>query len=98
MSEPWGITGPQFINLYIAGLALAVGLTIVWQLVLRRAAAPPNQGPLTVEQIAFLAGGPNRVTDTALAALIDRGAVRTRRGGGLYAVTSGDAKTPVEEA
>ncbi|WP_206788844.1 TIGR04222 domain-containing membrane protein [Amycolatopsis sp. MtRt-6] len=80
MADPWGISGPDFVVLYIAllGAALLVRV-IVSGVVTRRAmrvgAASPGPPP-TVYQLAFLAGGPDRAVDAAIAALVERGQLR----------------------
>ncbi|SEP43198.1 TIGR04222 domain-containing membrane protein [Amycolatopsis saalfeldensis] len=80
MSEPWGISGPQFLVLY--GLALA--LLLVVQLVLpamvrarARSAPAAHDGSMPgVYQLAYLAGGAPRAVDAAIAALVERGLLR----------------------
>jgi uncharacterized protein (TIGR04222 family) len=94
MNEPWGISGPQFVALYVVALIVATIVTFVWRSRSRNAVVPPGQPPLTPEQIAFLAGGPNRMVDAALAALIEREAIRTVRGGRLHATKGVDPVTP----
>ncbi|GAB3142297.1 TIGR04222 domain-containing membrane protein [Amycolatopsis stemonae] len=80
MDDPWGISGPDFVVLYIA-LLIAVLLVrvVVSGVATSRAAradsALPGPQP-TVYQLAFLAGGPDRAVDTAIAALVDRGQLR----------------------
>src|SRR4051794_29805716 len=45
-----------------------------------------GSGLLDVYQAAYLAGGPTRVADTALVALVETGRVRVRRSGELSAL------------
>ncbi|MFG1947924.1 TIGR04222 domain-containing membrane protein [Nonomuraea sp. NPDC048826] len=50
-------------------------------------------------EVAFLAGGPSRVAETAIAALVDAGELRVARGGTLHAVAgSGRSAAGVEGA
>lgn len=53
--------------------------------------------PLTVYELAYLAGGPRRVVNTALGLLAKAGDLRVSRGGNLNAVTT-SASDPIEEA
>ncbi|MDT7799734.1 MAG: hypothetical protein QOI78_3167 [Actinomycetota bacterium] len=80
MDDPWGISGPDFVVLYIAllGAALLIRL-IVAGVVGSRAARADNVQPgppPTVYELAFLAGGPDRAVDAAIAALVERGQLR----------------------
>ena len=52
---------------------------------------------LDVYEAAFLAGGSDRVVDTALVALVETGGVRVQRAGQLTAVDDG-SRHPVEDA
>ncbi|MFI7147736.1 TIGR04222 domain-containing membrane protein [Nonomuraea sp. NPDC050022] len=49
-------------------------------------------------EIAYLAGGPRRVANTAIALLAKSGGLRVSRGGNLHAVAGARASHPVEEA
>src|SRR4051794_15126442 len=77
MTDPWGISGPDFVVLYIALLG---GVLLVRLVVSRSAGARALRAdqarpgpPPTVYQLAFLAGGPDRAADAAGAALGARG-------------------------
>ncbi|WP_329049476.1 TIGR04222 domain-containing membrane protein [Amycolatopsis sp. NBC_01488] len=80
MDDPWGISGPDFVVLYIAllGAALLVRLIVSAVVASRALRADPVQPgpPPTVYQLAFLAGGPDRAVDAAIAALVERGQLR----------------------
>ncbi|HEY0637543.1 MAG TPA: TIGR04222 domain-containing membrane protein [Pseudonocardiaceae bacterium] len=89
MDTPWGITGPQFLALYSAGLVIAVGIAVFVRYRARRPAAPDERfPPLDIAGLAFLAGGPRRVVEVAIARLIEVGALRPIRGGQVAAVTN----------
>ncbi|MFT7874377.1 MULTISPECIES: TIGR04222 domain-containing membrane protein, partial [Amycolatopsis] len=80
MTDPWGISGPDFVVLYIAllGAVLLVRVVvsgIVNSRAMRADAVAPGPPP-TVYQLAFLAGGPDRAVDAAIAALVERGQLR----------------------
>jgi uncharacterized protein (TIGR04222 family) len=80
MDDPWGISGPDFVVLYIAllGAVLLIRLLVagvVASRALRADNARPGPPP-TVYELAFLAGGPDRAVDAAIAALVERGQLR----------------------
>ncbi|WP_290062969.1 TIGR04222 domain-containing membrane protein, partial [Amycolatopsis solani] len=80
MDDPWGISGPDFVVLYIALLGAVLLIRRVVSGVASRRAQRVDDGrpvaPPTVYQLAFLAGGPDRAVDAAIAALVDRGQLR----------------------
>nr|WP_083466242.1 TIGR04222 domain-containing membrane protein [Kibdelosporangium sp. MJ126-NF4]CEL14646.1 hypothetical protein [Kibdelosporangium sp. MJ126-NF4]CTQ96725.1 hypothetical protein [Kibdelosporangium sp. MJ126-NF4] len=86
MGNPWGISGPAFLWLYSGGLVLAGIITLA----LRRRAWSTGTAnltePLTVDEMAFAAGGRTRMVESAIANLVDHGAVRIERSGQLHAV------------
>ncbi|WP_328458663.1 TIGR04222 domain-containing membrane protein [Amycolatopsis sp. NBC_00438] len=80
MDDPWGISGPDFVVLYIALLGAVLLIRLVVSGVMASRAmradnARPGPTP-SVYQLAFLAGGPDRATDAAIAALVERGQLR----------------------
>lgn len=96
MTDPWGISGPDFVVLYIAllGAVLLVrlvvtGIAVAWA---RRPGRAQPGPPPTVYQLAFLAGGPDRATDAAIAALVERGQLRVNS----YKQISKTGTRPVE--
>lgn len=80
MSEPWGLSGPQFLVLYGFALLLACGAVVV---AYSRARRPSFRGDVRVElgtyERAYLNGGANRVADAAVAGLIAAHKVRITR-------------------
>ncbi|GAA1020970.1 MULTISPECIES: TIGR04222 domain-containing membrane protein [Amycolatopsis] len=96
MHEPWGISGPQFLAIYGAALALTLAVQLAWPRVGPKAPADVHR-PLDVYQVAYLAGGHHRTVDTAIAALLERGLLRVDTKGQLTAV-SGAPTGPVEQA
>src|SRR3569833_33878 len=80
MADPWGISGPDFVVLYIALLgAVLLIRVIVAGVAASRALRADHERPgppPTVYELAFLAGGPDRAVDTAIAALVERGQLR----------------------
>ncbi|WP_020658036.1 TIGR04222 domain-containing membrane protein [Amycolatopsis benzoatilytica] len=101
MAEPWGLSGPQFLLLYGTAL-VAVGVAwLLWPsvaLALRGGTQADLASPLDVYRFAYLAGGPNRVVDTAIAALLEQNRLRASSGGRLSRIASGLLATPIEAA
>lgn len=100
MDQPWGLSGPQFTGLYIAGFVASVVVVFVVQGVLARigSRAAGADVRLDVYQAAYVAGGPARVVDTAIAGLALRDQILVARGGRLTAVSGARAFGPVEAA
>jgi uncharacterized protein (TIGR04222 family) len=80
MDDPWGISGPDFVVLYLALLGAVLLIRAVVSGVAASRAARADDArpgpPPTVHQLAFLAGGPDRAADAAIAALVERGLLR----------------------
>jgi uncharacterized protein (TIGR04222 family) len=97
--ETWGISGPLFLvlDLIIFGACL-VGAFYTQAKVRSSSARMSNRTPsLDVYDTAYLAGGPDRVIDTAVAGLADIGRIRVGPEGRLTWV--GElARQPVESA
>jgi uncharacterized protein (TIGR04222 family) len=86
VNEPWGISGPAFISLYLALLVVPPLFLVVTVTVLRRrgaGAAAPLPG---TTHAAYLAGGADRVTDTTIATLVEREHLRVNTGGRLTVI------------
>lgn len=73
MGHPWGISGPSFLLLYGAVLAVAVVLVAILYRAVRRpyGAKPEPDGDVNI--LAYLCGGASRVVETSLAQLIEQG-------------------------
>jgi uncharacterized protein (TIGR04222 family) len=85
MNEPSGISGPAFAWLY-AGLVVVpmlVGMLITWS-ARRGSKAPSSKCLPTIYHLAYLVGGPDRVTDVVVAAMIEREQLRVSSAGGLH--------------
>lgn len=95
MQDPWGVSGPEFIRLYLVGLAVAALFALVVRQFVRSSGKRSGQGagaisqPLTSNEVAYLAGGSARVAEAAVARLIGAGLLHPSRGGDVSAV--GDA-------
>jgi uncharacterized protein (TIGR04222 family) len=87
--HPWGLSGPEFLWLYSAGLV--VGLVVAFGLRVAarrpRLAEPPRRP--APEELGFLAGGPRHAVQVAVARLVGTGAVRVDRRGTLTALAGG---------
>ncbi|RSN34143.1 TIGR04222 domain-containing membrane protein [Amycolatopsis sp. WAC 01416] len=84
MNEPWGISGPAFAWLYGVCAVLPIAFAVAHELWLRR-----DTGARTVPglyHLAALADGVERVTDTAVAGLLDRHFLRPDGRGILHPV------------
>ncbi|MDX8031839.1 TIGR04222 domain-containing membrane protein [Lentzea sp. BCCO 10_0856] len=81
MQRPWGLSGPEFLQLYWIGLALAVLVAIVVRVRVRAGHSNQPVRSLDMDELAYLAGGPRRVVETAIARLLTSGELRTSRRG-----------------
>ncbi|WP_409493285.1 TIGR04222 domain-containing membrane protein [Amycolatopsis sp. cmx-11-12] len=80
MEDTWGIPGPTFLAIYGALLVFPLVVGLLWTIAVKLGRTTPRaavSGPEpTVYELAYLAGGPDRVVDTAIAALVNRGTLR----------------------
>ncbi|WP_433270471.1 TIGR04222 domain-containing membrane protein [Actinosynnema sp. CS-041913] len=113
MERPWGLSGPEFLELYWIALAVSLVVAIGVRVRLRGtrgvapagALGPAELGPselgrfeLGRYELAFLIGGPRRVVETSTAALIDSGALRPARDGAVRVVGTPVSADPVDQA
>jgi len=84
MNEPWGISGPAFAWIYGVCAVLPLALAAANELWLRRDTGV-RKGP-GLYHLAALAGGAERVTDTAVAGLIERHSLRPDGRGLLHPI------------
>ncbi|WP_263984978.1 TIGR04222 domain-containing membrane protein [Streptomyces sp. HPF1205] len=87
MSEPWGLSGPEFLGVYAEAVAAAHLLTAVARRLLRRGGPDPRVMP-DVYTVAVGAGGRARVVDTAVSGLVEAGRVRASRDHRITVATS----------
>lgn len=80
MNDPWGISGPAFVGVYAALLCVPQIVGIILARMARSASpeTPPahDSTPLSVYEVAYLAGGADRTVETVIAALVERGQLR----------------------
>ena len=100
MDQPWGISGPAFTGLYIGAYAVALVIVFVLQAAVARTGsrAAGTDVRLDVYQAAYVAGGPARVVDTAIAGLALRRQILVGRGGRLTATGGATPFGPFETA
>jgi uncharacterized protein (TIGR04222 family) len=92
------LSGPEFLQLYWIGLALAVLVAIVVRVRVRAGHGNQPVRSLDMDELAYLAGGPRRVVETAIARLLTAGELRTSRRGTVQATTTANSLNPVDRA
>ncbi|MGW6933721.1 TIGR04222 domain-containing membrane protein [Lentzea sp. NPDC054927] len=98
MQRPWGLSGPEFLQLYWIGLALAVLVAIVVRVRVRAGHSNQPVRSLDMDELAYLAGGPRRVVETAIARLLTAGELRTSRRGTVQATSTTQSLNSVDRA
>ncbi|MGB3442388.1 MAG: TIGR04222 domain-containing membrane protein [Actinophytocola sp.] len=79
--HPWGLSGPEFLWLYGAGLVVGVVVAIWTRMRVRRPRLAEPPGRLDVTELGFLGGGPVGAVQVAIARLAGAGLVRVNRSG-----------------
>lgn len=72
-ANPLDWTAGPFLSLYLGLMVAVLILNRLWRQQLSGPAEPGSSQGLGTEEIAYLAGGPGRVLDTQIAALLDSG-------------------------
>ncbi|MBY8850739.1 TIGR04222 domain-containing membrane protein, partial [Saccharothrix sp. MB29] len=98
MERPWGLSGPEFLELYWIALALSSAFAILVRVRLRGSRGGVPAGVLGVAEIAYLTGGPRRVVEASLAGLLASGALVPARNGSVRLNGSPNADHPVDRA
>ncbi|MCG8923127.1 TIGR04222 domain-containing membrane protein [Lentzea sp. CC55] len=96
--KAWGLSGPEFLQLYWIGLALAVLVAIVVRVRVRAGRGDQPARSLDMDELAYLAGGPRRVVETSLARLLTAGELRTSRRGTVQVTSTTHSVNPVDRA
>ncbi|MFI6099087.1 TIGR04222 domain-containing membrane protein [Lentzea sp. NPDC051213] len=96
--RPWGLSGPEFLQLYWIGLALAVVVAIIVRVRVRAGHSNQPVRSLDMDELAYLSGGPRRVVETAVARLLTAGELRTSRRGAVQATANSQSVNPVDRA
>ncbi|MDQ2588645.1 hypothetical protein CKY47_32755 [Saccharothrix yanglingensis] len=98
VERPWGLSGPEFLELYWIALALSSAFAILVRVRLRGSRGGVPAGVLGVAEIAYLTGGPRRVVEASLAGLLAAGALVPARNGSVRLNGSPNADHPVDRA
>ncbi|XVV05800.1 TIGR04222 domain-containing membrane protein [Actinosynnema sp. CA-248983] len=98
MERPWGLSGPEFLELYWIALAASLAFAIVVRVRLRGKRHSAPAGALSLYDIAYLTGGPRRVVETSVAVLIESGKLRPARDGAVRVVGEPVADDTVDQA
>ena len=98
MQRPWGLSGPEFLQLYWIGLALAVLVAIIVRVRVRAGHSTTPVRSLDMDELAYLAGGPRRVVETAIARLLTSGELRTSRRGTVQVTSTTNSLNAVDRA
>jgi uncharacterized protein (TIGR04222 family) len=91
------LSEPGFLAVYLVGLSIAVQWARVARRRTRRGKGVRPRRPLSLEELAYLAGGPRRVTETAVTRLVESGALRLAPHGTVQAAGS-PSRDPIDEA
>src|SRR6201999_1140212 len=79
MNQPWGLSGPQFLEVYGAATAAVIVIPLLARQVTRWLPAgrrDPGAGGPEPAQAGYLAGGPRRAAEVIVAELGQAGALR----------------------
>ncbi|QUF06812.1 TIGR04222 domain-containing membrane protein [Actinosynnema pretiosum subsp. pretiosum] len=98
MMRPWGLSGPEFLELYWIALGVALALAVLTRWWLRGTRGADPAAALTLPELAYLVGGPLRAAEVATAALLDAGALRPGRNRTVSRVKGARPGNPVEAA
>lgn len=83
--HPWGLSGPEFLWLYVVGLVVALVVAIGARMRVRRPRLAEPPGRLDVTELGFLGGGPVNALQVAVARLAMADLVRVNRSGQVSA-------------
>jgi uncharacterized protein (TIGR04222 family) len=89
VNEPWGLSGPQFLEVYGAGMAAVIVIPLLARQVIRWLPGRrrgPAAGELDAYQAGYLAGGPRRAAEVIVAELTQTGALRVSSQGQISLV------------
>jgi uncharacterized protein (TIGR04222 family) len=81
MSQPWGLSGPQFLVIYGVGIAVVIVVPFVLRLLIRFGSGADAERQLDPCQVGYLAGGPTRAAQVVITDLVAAGAVRADSSG-----------------
>ncbi len=81
MSQPWGLSGPQFLVIYGVGTAVVMVVPFLLRLLIRLDSSADADRQLDPSEVGYLAGGPTRAAQVVIADFVASGAVRADSSG-----------------
>jgi uncharacterized protein (TIGR04222 family) len=81
MGQPWGLSGPQFLGIYGAGMAALIIVPWVARLLIRLPSGRRVTRDLDAYEVGYLVGGQCRAADVVIAELAMSGALRVSSDG-----------------
>jgi uncharacterized protein (TIGR04222 family) len=84
MSQPWGLSGPQFLVIYGVGTAVVTVVPFLVRLLIRSVSSAGADRQLDPYEVGYLAGGPTRAAQVVIADFVASGAVRVDSSGRVY--------------
>ena len=81
MGQPWGLSGPQFLGVYAAGIGLTIVIPFIIRQVIRGLPGHRTRRELDPYEVGYLVGGPRRAAEVVIAEGVDCGALRVDSSG-----------------
>jgi len=81
MGQPWGLSGPQFLGVYAAGIGLTIVIPFIIRQVIRGLPGRRTRRELDPYEVGYLVGGPRRAAEVVIAEGVDCGALRVDSSG-----------------
>ena len=81
MSQPWGLSGPQFLVIYGVGAAVVTVAPFLLRLLIRFVSGVDVDRQLDPYEVGYLAGGSTRAAQVVIADVVASGAVRVDSSG-----------------
>jgi uncharacterized protein (TIGR04222 family) len=81
MSQPWGLSGPQFLVIYGVGTAVVIVVPFLLRLLIRFVSSADAGRQLDPYEVGYLAGGPARAAQVVITDFVASGAVRADSSG-----------------
>lgn len=80
MSQPWGLSGPEFLGFYALGMAVAVAVPGCIRMLITRVPSRGRDRTLDDDELGYLANGRGRAAEVFIIRLLESGAVRVPPG------------------
>src|SRR5262249_61996577 len=81
MGQPWGLSGPQSLGVYAAGIGLTIVIPLIIRQVIRGLPGRRIRCELDPYEVGYLVGGPRRAAEVVIAEGVDCGALRVDSSG-----------------